>query len=209
MASLLGKKLGMSGIFTDDGHYVPCTVIEAGPCTVVGVRTEDRDGYEAVQLGYGMRSQRRVNRAMQGHLDKAGADAPAVLREFRSFDDETEYAPGDVLNVGDLFEAGDRVNVSGTSKGKGFQGVVKRYNFRGVGGRTHGQHNRERAPGSIGQSSTPSRVFKGTRMGGRTGGVRATVRGLHVVAVVADENVILVKGSIPGAINGIVEINKA
>lgn len=208
MASLLGKKLGMSGIFTDNGEYVPCTLIEAGPCTVVGVRTEDRDGYRALQLGYGSTGS-RVNRPMQGHLDAAGADAPARIREFRTFDEDAEYGPGDVINVGDLFEPGDLVHVSGNSKGKGFQGVVKRYNFRGVGGRTHGQHNRERAPGSIGQSSTPSRVFKGTRMGGRTGGKRTTVRSLEVVAVLPEENVMLVRGSIPGAINGIVEINKA
>ena len=192
MASIIGKKIGMSGIFTDDGIYIPCTLIEAGPCTVLQVRTEETDGYTAVQLGYGARREAVSNRPMLGHLERAGADVPA----------------GDVLNVGDVLKAGDRVNVSANSKGKGFQGVVKRHNFSGVGGRTHGQHNRERAPGSIGQSSTPSRVFKGTRMGGRTGGKRTTVRGLQVVEVLPEENVLVLKGSIPGAINSIVEINK-
>lgn len=207
MASIIGKKIGMSGVFTDDGNYLPCTLVEAGPCTVLQVRTEEADGYTAVQLGYGNRREAITNRPMMGHLEKAGADSPAVIKEFRT-DDAPELSPGDVLSVGELFAAGDVVNVSGNSKGKGFQGVVKRYNFAGVGGRTHGQHNRERAPGSIGQSSTPSRVFKGTRMGGRTGGKRTTVRGLQVIEVLAEENILVLKGSIPGAINSIVEINK-
>lgn len=207
MASLIGKKLGMSGIFSEEGTYIPCTLIEAGPCTVLQVRTEEVDGYSALQLGFGNRRDVNVNRPMAGHLKKANADAPAVIREFRT-EGESQAAAGDIINVGDMFEVGDFVHVSGNSKGKGFQGVVKRYNFRGVGGRTHGQHNRERAPGSIGQSSTPSRVFKGQRMGGRTGGKRITVRGLQVVGLLPDENVIVVKGSIPGSINSIVEIIK-
>lgn len=207
MASLLGRKIGMSGIFSDEGVYIPCTLIEAGPCTVLQVKTEESDGYEALQIGYGNAKDANQNKPMQGHLAKAGVSAPSEIREFRTFD-VAGYSAGDVLTVADVLEAGDFVNISGTSKGKGFQGVVKRHNFSGVGGRTHGQHNRERAPGSIGQSSYPSRVFKGTRMGGRTGGVRSTVRNLQVVMVSPEDNLILVKGSIPGAINSIVEINK-
>lgn len=208
MPSLLGRKVGMSGLFSDDGVYLPCTLIEAGPCTVLQVKTEDSDGYESLQIGYGYSKDANLNAPMRGHLDKAGASAPEIVREFRTFEDP-EYNPGDVINVGDLFEAGDMVNITGTSKGKGFQGVIKRHGFHGVGGRTHGQHNRERAPGSIGQSSYPSRVFKGTRMAGRTGGKKSTVRGLQVVAVIPDENLIVVKGSVPGAVNSIVEINKS
>ena len=207
MPSILGKKLGMTGIFSEDGVYIPCTLIQAGPCTVLQVRNEVADGYEAVQKGYGYAKEANLNRPMRGHLEKAGASAPEVVREFRTFAGAA-YAPGDVINVGDLFEAGDIVHITGTSKGKGFQGVIKRHGFSGVGGRTHGQHNRERAPGSIGQSSYPSRVFKGTRMGGRTGGAKSTVRSLQVVVVIPDENLIVVKGSVPGAINSIVEINK-
>ncbi|MCB0711668.1 MAG: 50S ribosomal protein L3 [Ignavibacteriae bacterium] len=207
MPSLLGKKLGMSGIFSDDGVYIPCTLIEAGPCTILQVKNEDVDGYEAVQMGFGYAKDANLNQPMRGHLAKANASAPATIREFRTFAGG-QYAPGDVINVGDLFEAGDMVNITGTSKGKGFQGVVKRHGFSGVGGRTHGQHNRERAPGSIGQSSYPSRVFKGMRMAGRMGGKRSTIRGLQVVAVIPDENLIVVKGSVPGAINSVVEINK-
>jgi large subunit ribosomal protein L3 len=207
MASIIGKKIGMSGIFTEEGIYVPCTLVEAGPCMVLQVRTEESDGYTAVQLGYGRRREAVSNRPMLGHLERAGADVPAVIREFRT-SSSSDHSAGDVITVGDVLKAGDRVNVSANSKGKGFQGVVKRYNFAGVGGRTHGQHNRERAPGSIGQSSTPSRVFKGTRMGGRTGGKRTTVRGLQVMEVLPEENVVVLKGSVPGAINSIVEINK-
>lgn len=207
MASLLGKKIGMTGIFSDDGIYIPCTLVEVGPCTVVQIKTEETDGYDALQLAFGNRKDANLTQPKRGHLAKAKATAPALLREFRTFSDAT-YSAGDVINVADVFEEGDVVNVSGASKGKGFQGVVKRHNFSGVGGRTHGQHNRERAPGSIGQSSYPSRVFKGMKMGGRTGGKRTTVRGLSIVAVLPEENILVIKGSVPGAINGIIEINK-
>lgn len=207
MASLLGRKIGMSGIFSEEGIYLPCTLIEAGPCAVLQVKTEESDGYEALQLGFGYGTDAKANKPMAGHLGKTKASLPRVIREFRTYE-TADYAPGDVINVGDVFEEGDSVNISGTSKGKGFQGVVKRHGFGGVGMRTHGQHNRERAPGSIGQSSYPSRVFKGTRMAGRTGGKKATVRNLEVVMVVPEENIIVVKGAIPGAINSIVEINK-
>lgn len=198
----------MSGIFSEDGIYLPCTLIEAGPCAVLQVKTEETDGYEALQLGFGHGTERNVNKPMAGHLAKAKASVPRIVREFRTYEDSANYAPGDVINVGDIFEAGDRVNVSGTSKGKGFQGVVRRHGFSGVGMRTHGQHNRERAPGSIGQSSYPSRVFKGTRMAGRMGGKKSTVRNLQIVMVMPEDNIIVVRGAIPGAINSIVEINK-
>ncbi len=207
MASLLGRKIGMSGIYSDDGIYLPCTLIEAGPCSVLQVKTEETDGYQALQLGFGQGTEANVNKPMAGHLANAKASVPGTIREFRTFE-SADYAPGDVINVADVFEAGDRVNISGTSKGKGFQGVVKRHGFGGVGMRTHGQHNRERAPGSIGQSSYPSRVFKGTRMAGRTGGKKATVRNLQILMVMPEENIIVVRGAIPGAINSIVEINK-
>lgn len=207
MPSLLGRKIGMSGIFSEDGVYVPCTLIEAGPCTVLQIKKQESDGYEALQLAFGSGNDRNLNKPMRGHLEKVNAGAPKTIREFRTFDVSGVNA-GDVLNVGDVFNAGDVVTVVGTGKGKGFQGVIKRHNFGGVGGRTHGQHNRERAPGSIGQSSYPSRVFKGTRMAGRTGGGRVTVRNLEVVAVVPEENLIVIRGSVPGAINSIVEINR-
>lgn len=197
----------MTGVFSEDGAYIPCTLIEAGPCTVLQVKTQENDGYESLQIGFGNAKEANLNQPMSGHLAKTGASAPRMIREFRTFG-QAEHSAGDVLNAGDLFEAGEMVHISGTSKGKGFQGVVKRHNFGGVGGRTHGQHNRERAPGSIGQSSYPSRVFKGTRMGGRTGGVRSTVRNLQILAVDSEKNLIIVKGSIPGAINSFVEINK-
>jgi len=197
----------MTGVFSEDGTYLPCTLIETGPCTVLQVKTVENDGYESLQVGFGYAKEANLNKPMSGHLAKAKASAPRVISEFRTFG-QTEYAAGDVLNVGDVFEAGDTVHITGTSKGKGFQGVVKRHNFGGVGGRTHGQHNRERAPGSIGQSSYPSRVFKGTRMAGRTGGARSTVRNLQVLAVDAEKNLLIVKGSVPGAINSFVEINK-
>jgi large subunit ribosomal protein L3 len=208
MAALLGKKIGMTGLFDDQGTYIPCTLIEAGPCTVVQVKTVDNDGYEALQLGYGQMPERNVNMPMRGHLDKAGVDPVRTLREFRSYGSVDDYKVGQSINVGDVFDVGDRVNVTATTKGRGFQGVVKRYRFSGVGMRTHGQSDRERAPGSIGQSSDPSRVFKGTRMGGRMGGVQRTVRNLQVVAVLPDRNILVVKGSVPGAPESLVEIYK-
>lgn len=207
MAALLGRKIGMTGIFNEQGIYIPCTVIEAGPCTVVQVKTKENDGYEALQIGFGARSERTINRPMKGHLAKAGAGAVRQLREFRMYD-IANYKPGDVIAVGDLFAVGDKVRITATSKGRGFQGVMKRHHFGGVGMQTHGQSDRQRAPGSIGGSSYPSRVFPGTRMAGRMGGKRSTVRNLQVVAVIPERNVLVVKGSIPGAPNGIIEIIK-
>ncbi|MCX8050716.1 MAG: 50S ribosomal protein L3 [Chlorobi bacterium] len=203
MAALLGRKLGMTSFITESGEYVPCTVIEAGPCPVVLRRTLERDGYEAVQIGFDPVPERKVNRPLKGHFAKAGVAPHRYLREFRGI----EASVGDVLTV-EQFAAGDRVKVSATSIGRGFQGVVKRHHFGGVGLATHGQSDRTRAPGSIGASSFPSRVFPGMRMAGRMGGRRATIRNLEILRVIPEDNLLLVKGSIPGAPNTLVEIVK-
>ncbi|MBU3741977.1 MAG: 50S ribosomal protein L3 [Candidatus Kapabacteria bacterium] len=205
MSAILGRKLGMTSIFTEDGAFVPCTVIEAGPCPVVQVRTKDTDGYEAVQIGFGEIAERKVNRPKAGHFAKANVEATRYLKEFRQL--ANKVAQGEIVTV-ELFNVGDKIKVSSTSKGKGFQGVVRRHHFGGVGMTTHGQSDRPRAPGSIGSSSYPSRVFKGMRMAGRMGGKRITVRGLQILRVMPESNLLLVKGSVPGAINALVEIVK-
>lgn len=206
MTGLLGKKVGMTSVFDDAGQIIPCTVIEAGPCFVTQVKTKDRDGYEAVQLGFDEKKERLVSKPLRGHFAKANVQASRFVREFRDHG-ASEIQPGQQIKVDTVFTKGDVVSVIGTSKGRGFQGVVKRHHFGG-GFRTHGQSDRERAPGSIGSSSYPSRVFKGMRMAGRMGGERVTVRNLKVVGVIADSNLLLLKGSIPGSINGFVEIHK-
>jgi large subunit ribosomal protein L3 len=206
MTGLLGKKLGMTSIFDETGQVIPCTVIEAGPCYVTQIRTKERDGYEAVQLGFGEKNERLVSKPLRGHFAKAGAKLARVVREFRG-NGGAEMQPGQEFTVDRVFAKGDVVKVVGTSKGRGFQGVVKRHHFGG-GARTHGQSDRMRAPGSIGSSSYPSRVFKGQRMAGRMGGTQITVRNLTVVGVIADSNLLLIKGSVPGAVNGVVEIHK-
>jgi large subunit ribosomal protein L3 len=205
MSVLLGRKVGMTSIFTETGDYVPCTVIEAGPCPVVQVRTKKDDGYEAIQIGFGEIPARKVNKPLAGHFAKAKSDFKRYLREFR--DVKKQVKVGDELTVTD-FTVGDSIKVSGESKGRGFQGVVRRHHFGGIGMTTHGQSDRVRAPGSIGSSSFPSRVFKGMRMGGRMGGTRITVRNLKVLRIVPESNLLIVKGSIPGAPNSIVEIVK-
>lgn len=205
MSVLLGRKIGMTSIFTETGDYVPCTVIEAGPCPVVQVRTKENDGYEAVQIGFGDIPARKVNKPVAGHFAKAKVEFKRILREFRSVKKQVKV--GDELTVED-FLVGDKIKVSGESKGRGFQGVVKRHHFGGIGMTTHGQSDRPRAPGSIGSSSYPSRVFKGMRMAGRMGGDRITVRNLKVLRIVPESNLLIVKGSIPGAPNSIVEIVK-
>ncbi len=205
MSVLLGKKLGMTQLFLPDGRAVACTVIEAGPCPIVQLRTRERDGYEAIQIGFEPLPERKVNRPLRGHFARAGVQPLRYLREFRV--PIHSYQVGDVLTV-ELFSPGDRVKVSGTSKGRGFQGVVKRHGFAGVGMATHGQHNRERAPGSIGSSSFPSRVFKGLRMAGRMGNRRVTIRNLEVLKVIPEHNLLLLKGAVPGPVNGLVEIVK-
>lgn len=206
MTGLLGKKIGMTSIFDDAGHVIPCTVIEAGPCFVTQIKTVDRDGYEAVQIGFGEKRERLVNKPDRGRFTRAGVKPLRLVREFRG-NGVSEVQPGQEIRVETVFAKGDTVSVIGTSKGKGFQGVVKRHHFGG-GFRTHGQSDRERAPGSIGSSSHPSRVFRGMRMAGRMGGDRVTVRNLKVVGIIPDSNLLLVRGSVPGAVNGFLEIHK-
>jgi large subunit ribosomal protein L3 len=203
---LLGRKLGMTSIFSENGEYVPCTVIEAGPCAVVQVRTLEKDGYTAVQLGYGDIAERKVSQPLTGHFKKAGIAPKRHIKEFRM--NNVTVAPGETVTIENVLKIGDMVKVSGTSKGRGFQGVMKRHHFGGVGSTSHGQSDRERAPGSIGSSSYPSRVFKGMRMAGRMGGTRISIRNLEVLDIMPDQNLLVIKGSIPGAINSIVEIVK-
>lgn len=195
MPGIIGRKVGMTSIYSAEGKATPCTVIEAGPCVVTQVKTQDRDGYEAIQLGYGERKDKNTPNALKGHFKKAATTPKAKLAEFKGFDN---LNLGDVVNV-DIFEEGTFVAVVGTSKGKGFQGVVKRHGFGGVGQSTHGQHNRLRAPGSIGAASYPARVFKGMRMAGQTGNERVMIENLQILKVLADKNLIVVKGSVPGA----------
>jgi large subunit ribosomal protein L3 len=209
MSGIIGRKIGMTSVFDDAGNNVVCTVIEAGPCVVTQVKTEDTDGYAAVQIGFGDKKEKNTTKALQGHFGAAGTTPKRRLVEFRDFDADVDLSLGAELKVDDVFAEGDRIHVIGTSKGKGFQGVVKRHGFGGVNDATHGQHNRQRAPGSIGQASDPSRVFKGTRMAGRTGGDRVTVKNLRVVRVLADKNALLVSGAVPGPKQGFVEIRKA
>ena len=195
MPGIIGRKVGMTSIYSAEGKATPCTVIEAGPCVVTQVKTQDRDGYEAIQLGFGERKEKNTPNALKGHFKKATTTPKAKLAEFKGFDN---LNLGDVVDV-NIFEEGAFVAVVGTSKGKGFQGVVKRHGFGGVGQATHGQHNRLRAPGSIGAASYPARVFKGMRMAGQTGNVRVMIENLEILKVLADKNMIVVKGSIPGA----------
>lgn len=204
-AAIIGKKKGMTSYFTENGTHVPCTVVEAGPCYVSQVKTDETDGYNAVQITFNEKSDKNVNKAQKGHFQKAGVKPAYVLKEVRDLQSETKV--GDSLTV-EQFEVGDLIKVKGTSKGKGFQGVVKRYNFRGVGMATHGQKNRQRHPGSVGQSSDPSRIMKGLRMAGRMGGDTVTIANLEVVDVFPDKNIILIKGSVPGTRDSYLEIYK-
>jgi len=206
MSGMLGRKIGMTRIFDETGNMVPVTIIEAGPCYVTQVKTVEKDGYEAVQLGFGMKKEKNTTRPILGHLKKANVPPLRNSKEFNPFKDK-ELKPGDVVTV-DLFKPGDKIKVSGTSKGRGFQGVVKRHGFRG-GPRTHGQSDRMRAPGSLGQSSYPSRVFKGLKMAGQMGNKRASVMGSTVVKVDVERNLLFVKGAVPGSRNNFVEIYKA
>jgi len=206
MSGLIGKKVGMTSIYDENGRFVPVTVIEAGPCVVTQVRKQETDGYNAIQLAYGERKEKNTSKALIGHFKKAGTTAKAKVAEFKYF--EKELNLGDTLKLEDIFVEGDFVDVIGKSKGRGFQGVVKRYGFGGVGGQTHGQHNRGRHPGSIGACSFPSRVFKGMRMGGRMGFARVKVQNLKVVKLMADKNLVLISGAVPGANNSYVLIEK-
>ena len=205
MPGLLGKKIGTTSVFSADGKNVPCTVIEVGPCVVTQIKTVEVDGYEAVQVGFEDKKEKHTNKPEMGHFKKAGVTPKRHLAEFKGF--ETEYKLGDVISI-DLFAEDDFVDVVGTSKGKGYQGVVKRHGFGGVGQTTHGQHNRLRAPGSIGACSYPARVFKGTRMAGQTGNERVTVQNLQVLKVIPEHNLLMIKGSVPGCKGSIVIIEK-
>jgi large subunit ribosomal protein L3 len=205
MSGLIGKKIGMTSIFDENGKNVPCTVLEVGPCVVTQVRTIAVDGYEALQLGFDDKKEKSAIKAEVGHFKKAGSSVKKKVVEIKDF--EQEYNLGDVITA-DLFAEGEFVDITGVSKGKGFQGVVKRHGFGGVGQATHGQHNRLRAPGSVGASSYPSRVFKGMRMAGRTGGENVTIQNLRVLKVVGEKNLLVVKGCIPGHKNSYVIIQK-
>ncbi|EAR11664.1 50S ribosomal protein L3 [Polaribacter irgensii 23-P] len=205
MSGLIGRKIGMTSLFDENGKNIPCTVIEAGPCVVTQVRTIEVDGYSALQLGFDDKTAKSSNKALDGHFKKAGSVAKKKVVEFQGF--EEVYKLGDSISVAH-FEEGEFVDVSGVSKGKGFQGVVKRHGFAGVGQATHGQHNRLRAPGSIGAASYPARVFKGMRMAGRMGGDKVKVQNLRVLKVVAEKNLLVVKGAIPGHKNAFVTIQK-
>jgi len=206
MPGLIGKKLGMSSIYATDGSIIPVTIIEAGPCSVVAVKTVDKNGYKAVQLGFGTKKEKNYSKPVLGQFKKNNLKPSALIKEFRNYEIDAVKI-GDSINV-EIFKEGEKVKVTAKTKGKGFQGVMRRHNFGGVGGTTHGQSDRLRAPGSIGSSSYPSRVFKGQRMAGRMGFEQVTIRNLKVVKVVPEKNIIMIKGAIPGAINSIVEINK-
>jgi large subunit ribosomal protein L3 len=205
MPGLLGKKIGMTSMFSEEGKNIPCTILEVGPCVVSQIKTNEIDGYEAVQIAYDEQKESRMSKALMGHLKKANSKAVKKMVEVTPFDNQVNL--GDILTV-DIFEEGSFVTVVGTSKGKGFQGVVKRHGFAGVGDATHGQHNRLRAPGSIGAASYPARVFKGMRMAGQMGNERVKVENLQVLKIMSDRNVIIVKGAVPGAKNSYIIIEK-
>jgi large subunit ribosomal protein L3 len=206
MSGLIGKKLGMTSIFDERGRMVPVTVIQTGPCYVTEIRTKERHGYDSLQLGFEEKRDKSVKKPERGHFAKAGVKSMRYLREFRTFPDVGQFKLGDVIKA-DLFQVGELVKVTGISKGKGFQGVVKRHHFGG-GPDTHGQSDRTRAPGSVGASSYPSRVLKGMRMAGRMGNDRVTVRNLRVVRVDSENNIVMVRGAVPGARNGVVLVIK-
>jgi large subunit ribosomal protein L3 len=205
MSGIIGKKLGMTSFFGANGKYVPCTIIEAGPCVVTQVKTKETDGYEALQLAFDEKKEKHTSNAMQGHFKKANTTPKRKVVEFKGFDEPKNV--GDVITA-EHFAEGEFVDVSGVSKGKGFQGVMKRHNFGGVGGTTHGQHDRLRAPGSLGNSSFAARVMKGMRMAGRTGGKNVKAQNLEIVKIMADKNLIIVKGSVAGSKGSYVLIEK-
>jgi len=208
MSGLIGKKVGMTSVYDAAGNFVPVTVIQVEPNVITQIRTVETDGYEAIQLAAVDKKEKNTTKAMIGHFNKAGVGPKRYMSEFREALPEG-FTLGDSIKIEDLFSEGGNVDVVGVSKGKGFQGVVKRHGFAGVGGRTHGQHNRQRAPGSIGQASDPSRVFKGIKMGGQTGNSRVKIKNLTVVKIVPESNLILLRGSIPGPNGRVVEIHKA
>jgi len=204
MEGIIGKKIGMTSVYTEEGKSVPCTLIEAGPCVVTQIKTEEMDGYHAVQIGFDDAREKNSTKAAIGHAKKAGTTPKKKTVEFLGYKDKQL---GDLI-TSEIFAEGEFVDVTGTSKGKGFQGVVKRHGFHGVGGQTHGQHNRGRAPGSIGAASTPSKVIKGMKMAGRTGNDRITVLNLQVMRILAEKNILVLKGAIPGAKGSYVVVHK-
>jgi large subunit ribosomal protein L3 len=204
MPGIIGRKVGMTSIYSAEGKSLPCTVIEAGPCVVTQIKTQDRDGYEAVQLGFGEKKEKNTPNALKGHFKKANTTPKSKLVEFKGFEN---VSVGDLVDVA-IFQEGEFIDVIGTSKGKGFQGVVRRHGFGGVGQATHGQHNRLRAPGSIGACSYPARVFKGMRMAGQMGNKRRLASNLQILKVLADRNILIVKGSVPGANGSTLTIKK-
>lgn len=206
MEGLIGKKVGMTSIFNEAGDNIACTVVEVGPCVVTQVKTDETDGYNALQLGFGERKEKHTTNPLKGHFAKSGTTPKIRVTEFRDF--SIEKGLGEELLVDDVFVQGDVIEVTGTSKGKGFQGVVKRHGFGGVGQATHGQHNRQRAPGAIGACSYPAKVFKGLRMAGRMGGKRVTTTGLQVVKIFSEKNLLLIKGAIPGHRGAFVIVKK-
>jgi large subunit ribosomal protein L3 len=205
MSGLIGKKLGMTSIFDDLGRSIPVTVIEVEPCTITQIKTKETDGYNAVQIAAFDKKAKNVSKALEGHFSKADTGPKKLVKEIRDFIPEG-LEPGDEITIEDVFSVGDMIDVRGVSKGTGFTGVVKRHNFSGVGDRTHGQHNRERAPGAIGQASDPSRVFKGMKMAGRSGNQKTKIKNLSVAKILGESNMILVTGSVPGAKGGYLEI---
>ena len=207
MSGLLGKKIGMTSIYDASGKIVPCTVLEAGPCVVTQVKTVEKDGYDAIQLGYDEKKEKRTTKALKGHFAKAGTTPKKLLREFTRFEEGHKKQYGEILDV-TVFVEGEFVDVIGISKGKGFQGVVKRHGFGGVGDSTHGQHNRLRAPGSLGASSSPSRVLKGLRMAGQTGNKQVKMINLQIMKIVKEKNLVLVKGSVPGPNGSYIKIER-
>lgn len=205
MSGIIGKKVGMTSIFTEDGLNIPCTVVEAGPCVITKVNTEDKDGYSSIQLAYGDKKEKNTSAGMLGHFKKAKTAPKRILKEFKGFAEGQEL--GAEVNV-EIFEEGDFVRVSGSTKGKGFQGVMKRHNFHGVGDATHGQHNRDRAPGSIGAASYPAKVFKGMKMAGQMGTNKVTIKNLEIVKVYTDKNLLVIRGAIPGHKGSFITIEK-
>ncbi len=207
MSGLIGKKIGMTSIYDANGKNIPCTVIEAGPCIVTQIKTKEIDGYDALQLAFDEKKEKQTTKALQGHFAKANTSPKRKLVEFTRFEDGHGKTFGEVL-TSEIFIEGEYVDVVGVSKGKGFQGVVTRHNFSGVGDKTHGQHDRLRAPGSVGASSWPSRVFPGTRMAGRMGGDRVKMINLQIVKIIKDKNLVIVKGSVPGPKGSYVTIER-
>ena len=207
MSGLLGKKIGMTSVYDETGRNIPCTVIQAGPCVVTQVRNKEKDGYDAIQLAFDDIEERKVNKAMKGHFAKAGASPKRIMAEFTRFEEGHRKAYGETIHV-DVFIEGEFIDVSGYSKGKGFQVVIRRHNFSGVGGATHGQHNRLRAPGSLGASSYPSRVFPGMRMAGQLGNHKVKMINLKIMKIIPEKNLVIVKGSVPGAMGSYLKLER-